>query len=124
MVRKYRAFLKSWNRVVDVAVIDFKDKTITWIHYDVWTKEEIREVEPFDDVELMEFTGLLDNNDNEIYEKDIAFDILSREFGEIIAEDCTYYFKRGSWYELLNETNHCIEVIGNIYENQDLLGGN
>lgn len=118
-MKNYKAFLKDWNKTVDVAEINFHDQTITWINYDVWTKEHVKEIESFDDVEIMEQTGLVDSNENYIYNKDVALDILSDEYGEIVFNDGAYYLKVGEWYELLSDVNHSIKVHGNIFENKE-----
>lgn len=73
-----------------------------------------------DNFPLMQYTGIKDKNGKEIYEGDIV-----RYFKDELA---TIEFKRGCFviesenyidyfYEILGE----IEVIGNIYENEDLL---
>lgn len=122
-MKNYKAFLKDWNKTVDVAEINFHDQTITWINYDVWTKEHVKEIESFDDVEIMEPTGLVDSNENYIYNKDVALEILTDEYGEIVFNDGAYYLKVGDWYDLLSDVNNCIEIHGNIFENKELLGG-
>lgn len=122
-MKNYKAFLKDLNKTVDVAEINFHDQTITWIDYDVWTKEHVKEIESFDDVEIMEPTGLVDSNENYIYNKDVALEILTDEYGEIVFNDGAYYLKIGDWYDLLSDVNNCIEIHGNIFKNKDLLGG-
>lgn len=83
---------------------------------------------------LMQFTGLTDKNDNEIYEGDIVKSIRYSESydGDIIIErewelKGSVYFSTGTWrvintaiplYEWNKKT---IEVIGNIYENPELI---
>jgi len=83
------------------------------------------------DVDLMQFTGLLDKNGKEIYEGDIVC-ILNGHHGDVYkiqwqkefccweAEDVhlkDFYF--GEQFPSIKE----VEVIGNIYENPELLGG-
>lgn len=77
-----------------------------------------------DDVELMQFTGLLDKNGCEIWEGDLV----QRDHN--IHPSAVEWDKDGYW--LRNavvgggidgiDTKRCM-VIGNIYENQDLIGG-
>jgi len=87
----------------------------------------------FSEVELMQFTGLCDRNNTEIYEGDVLVD----EYGfvhvvQYFQPDCRYItvvieaFKSGNWddsheYEDLVWVE--CKVIGNIYENPELLKG-
>jgi uncharacterized phage protein (TIGR01671 family) len=78
--------------------------------------------------EVMQYTGLLDKNGKEIYEGDIVkytSDDDSEKtvyncIGEVKFGDAEFYIGN---YDSLPQPclNKCIEVIGNIYENQDLL---
>lgn len=79
-----------------------------------------------DNLELMQFTGLLDKNGKEIYDGDIV-----RHGGSGTKLDEVYYETgRGQWMLRQNGTYNdelwyfCkeeVEVVGNIYENPDLL---
>ena len=67
---------------------------------------------------LMQFTGLMDKNDREIYEGDLVKN--PEYYGE---EATTVVLSNGAWRPLeldYSETNQW-EVIGNIYENPELL---
>ena len=81
---------------------------------------------PLEDVELMQFTGLLDKNGKEIYEGDI----LKFYFGSKWERDQVQYDDKYAHYSLkesnitLNffiENEDTLEVIGNIYENPELI---
>jgi len=82
-----------------------------------------QEIEPADDVILMQFTGLLDKNGVEIYEGDIVDGLhkmmpmakvqeLDGVFGVVLADSRHYP---------LRDFMSNFEVIGNIYENPDLI---
>ena len=75
----------------------------------------------------MEFTGLLDKNGKEIYEGDVM-KIYGSTF-EIVWFKGAYHFKHSDNKSafpndyLLKDLGHKCEVIGNIYENPELLTG-
>lgn len=73
------------------------------------------------DYELMQYTGIKDKNNKEIYEGDIV-EFYSNVEDEIITEKVEYHFGiyRAGDYFVGKIYNKC-EVIGNIYENKDLL---
>lgn len=77
-----------------------------------------------------QYTGLKDKNDVEIYESDIIKAIWSKDCDEYIANEewiGDIFFNYGSfdingeWCVSLNCFNGTLEVIGNIYENPELL---
>ena len=77
----------------------------------------------FEDIELMQYTGLKDKNNKEIYEGDI-FHIGSKKILYVVEWiDCGLKGKQirnGSWIGL-DFWKDDIEVIGNIYENSELI---
>ena len=82
---------------------------------------------------LMQYTGLKDKNGKEIYEGDIVDygtwdneDTCERGVIEYVDTAGWYVVQLYSWYggegyELLNNDKDELEVIGNIYENPELL---
>jgi len=76
----------------------------------------------YDDLIIMQFTGLLDRNGKEIYEGDIMQHVNPFSYLFIVNWDDEvgeFIFNSGCTGYLVNDTS--FEVIGNIHENPELL---
>lgn len=78
-------------------------------------------IQPSQEYPIMQFTGLLDKNGKEIYEGDISWDSEYEEYGKIYFDDGCFCYEHDNVIEQLGEWHDSIEVIGNIYQNPDLL---
>lgn len=124
MVPKFRAWSKEQKFMMPVENIHFKYKLIN--ENGVWRM--------FDEIELMQSTGLTDKNGIEIFEGDIV-----RYTSSIMAKNewhkkitrygsalvmASFDDKTRDSAELLNllSIHKGIEVLGNIYQNPELLG--
>lgn len=107
------------NKLYEVVLIDFK---LNKIYLKIDDKYPLRT--KFDDKKLIQCTGLKDKNGKLIYEGDIC----KYKFEEIDEQKAIIYFNKELCSFLakpLNDfqytrINNC-EVIGNIYENPELL---
>ena len=123
---KFRAWLKEKKIMGEVLGIDILHKEIFFSNEDV----DCYEHTDFKDIELMQYTGLKDMREKEIYEGDIVklranhgIGVIkySDEWGAFVVE----YIKPRPLAVLgMNYYKEDIEVIGNIYENSELLGEN
>jgi len=108
---KFRAYIKSLDKIVNVEALRFSDEAI------VIGESELT-IYPTD-YDLMQFTGLKDKNDKELYEGDII-DIENGISKAIVK------FKKGCFYapegyRLGGWENNLVEIIGNVFENPELL---
>ena len=129
---KFRAWIKKEKRMDDVNFINFAAQFVgKWEcrkpHADLLNyKDEVTtrrgKLCNLEDVELMQYTGLKDKNGKEIYEGDIV------KISDDIYCQVMWFDKFASFF-LINEIGeaykmsfvHNYEVIGNIYENPELL---
>ena len=112
---KFRAFDKVANTMHEVSSIDFDSKQvfIQEENIDVWLD--------FDDVILMQFTGLYDKNDKKIYEGDIVR-ISPKEKSAVTYEKGSFCVKaKQGYFQLGNWKKETLKVLGNIHENPELL---
>lgn len=122
---KFRAWDKTIERMCEIATINFEDK---WVVYKDWEYGMSYEI-PFSDIKLLQSTGLKDKNSVEIYEGDIISCEIETIEKFIICEQCGCFGIRDEieGFISLNSINETIsiheefEVIGNIYEHQNLL---
>ena len=132
MIPKFRVWVKIGKRMIfsdDILDIDYENKEIvTQQVYFVNGLPDDRDIYcyDFDDIELMQSTGLVDKNGKEIFEGDIV------KMSKDVYSEPTYYEvvrHYGGAYRLESKQHGCelwlrhtdCEVVGNIYENRELL---
>lgn len=138
---KFRAYIKNdYNKeligkILDVSSIHLKTKKII-IGYSLDKSNYGNKSFSFNDIELMQYTGLHDKNGKEIYEGDIVskevFDdtkpnYINKSYAKVV------YIEELAGFYLVNKSNkilwevaddkYNIEVVSTIYDNPELLGG-
>lgn len=128
MIPKYRAWDKETKTMLDVSLIDFKKSVLVGEHWDFGETNFIN----FDDINLMQSTGLYDKNGKEIFEGDIIrynIDVVDIKrhptFGfYTVLDGREGFFGDGmsidDFEEDAKEFSKTAEIIGNIYENPEL----
>ena len=125
MIPKYRAWDKECMEMANVTDINYKGN---WVVDEPHVVLDTRcDLLPFDEVELMQSTGLKDKNGVEIFEGDIVKTIevdSGVTFSTIKFEEgsfCIDYKNLGTEFEFLYFADSHLEVVGNIWENSELL---
>ncbi len=122
MIPKFRAWDKKLQTMLDVSLIDFKKGVLVGEH---WKFGETNFMN-FDEIVLMQSTGIFDKNNKEIFEGDIV---------RVLDSTYTVFYdnERGSYrlkphddrwnVDYMSNFSHGgnFEVVGNIYENQEYL---
>ncbi|EAD1976633.1 YopX family protein [Listeria monocytogenes] len=75
----------------------------------------------FDDVVLMQYTGLKDKNGKKIFEGDIGWDEHNECYGVVKFEEGKFLYVWENIAEDLQEVADGIEICGNIHENPELM---
>lgn len=117
---KFRAWDKINKEMFNVESINFQERRVY---------KDVVSYRNFNDIELMQYTGLKDKNNKEIYEGDILSDGNDEKPYKVIFENGSFRaefdgdFDEYS-FDLMDVNLQCCEVVGNIYENSELLGEN
>lgn len=134
---KFRAFHKPSKKMFDVGMIDFLYETVYEYISHGFSSSDAVELYDFHECELMQFTGLKDVDGKEIFEGDIVEITFNEEYSDdfvvieddakniyevVFYDDCfffvsTYYLPLYS----LDEIDFNIKILGNIYQNSELL---
>ena len=134
MKPKFRVWIKTEKRMIktgDLLDIDYENEVVTtqrvYFYFDNGLPDG-RDLDNFvfEEIELMQSTGLFDKNGKEIFEGDIV------KMSKDVYSEPTYYEvvrHRGGAYRLESKQHGCelwlrhtnCEVVGNVYENRELL---
>lgn len=136
MIPRYRAWDKIHKimyEVDDIMSIDFEEKEICvqTIYFEQGLPDS-RDLDyyGFDDIVLMQSTGLRDKNDKEIFEGDILkvtnlsswLEVVSfnEDKAMFVSKELKREIEETPLYDLFNTDIFEIEIIGNIYTNPEL----
>lgn len=126
MIPRFRAWHKTWEEIGKVKRIRFDDDgNVTKV---LFVGKKFGVNENIEEIELMQSTGLYDKGGTEVFEGDILHHQIQTEYTFIVKYDKD----KGRWYgDGLSRTYridiakrflpYYYKVIGNIYENPELL---
>ena len=122
---KFRAWVKDKKAIFEVILINYVTKKVTYLLERVGHLLSIRDAK-FNDVELMQYTGLKDKNNKEIYEGDILFESFGERYYKVVFENGGFRAEfKGDFdehsFDLIDVVAQGCEIVGNIYENPELM---
>jgi hypothetical protein len=117
---------KELQTMLDVSLIDFKKGVLVGEHWEFGETNFMS----FDEIVLMESTGLFDKNNKEIFEGDVVRQVRTQPTTENETITGVVTMIEGAWL-IMNDNEQLAsylwsetdenEIIGNIYENKDIL---
>ena len=115
---KFRAWVEKFKEMYTVKMIDLQREIAYFDKYNYRS---------FYDINLMQYTGLKDMREKEIYEGDILSGGNNEEHYKVIFENGSFMAEfEGDFdeysFDLIDVVAQGCEVVGNIYENPELLG--
>ncbi|WP_064580284.1 YopX family protein [Streptobacillus moniliformis] len=123
---KFRAWLKNSEKMVEVNTVHLLAEYIEYIEKNEEGVSTLK-TELFENIELMQYTSLKDKNGKEIYEGDIIESNVLINFKSDVffsKKSASFVIKNNLGTEFYLEKEMIkreFEVIGNIYENKDLI---
>lgn len=132
---RFRVWDKNQEKMIDVKYLEYDNTAVnqfkgrgclTSLSFRVGIGEE--SYRNISDVAIMQYTGLKDMNGKEIYEGDIVnfknfYFSGDKEFWAtgVVEFDNASYMIKGRYSDAYRWKDYTVEVVGNIYENDDLL---
>ena len=122
---KFRVWHRGLGRMMLIKNMWFQDGSVEELELNDAVMNDYITAYP-DEIELMQSTGLKDKNGKEIFEGDILYGYAGEDFWEIVEFDTEEgkWIRKDIWYNSklgLSENNEFMEIVGNIYENPELL---
>lgn len=116
---EFRAWLTKYNKMVKIYSWNIWQEYFMCSEYD---SEFYLEETP-----IMQYTGLKDVWEKEIYEGDILFESSEEKYFKVVFENASFRAEAEGDFEeysldLIDVVAQGCEVVGNIYENPELLG--
>ena len=114
---KFRVWDKLNKEMINFESINFQERRVY---------EDTVSYRKFNDIELMQYTGLKDMKGKEIYEGDILFESFGEKYYKVVFENGSFRaefegdFEEYS-FDLIDVVAQGCEVVGNIYENPELM---
>ena len=122
-----KVYIKELNKVREVEMIDFYNKQVLAYVIGVRPRGETA-IYSFDEIEFMENIGLKDKNGKYIYEGDIV--TVNGTWDCVIQynqSSCAFVLKSidsrwsTGYFSNYDDIEEMLEVIGNVYENEELV---